>query len=122
MEELVAKLIEDLQTLEKNLSSTADLEERASRAGALLSATQIKLDTVKKELLSSNDELFKQRAIAVEKHNKEIYTKQGELRDLVDLIAVAKKHLTDTQIALQTTKEQHTKFADDLLKKKKAIA
>lgn len=117
MLEQVTAIIKDLQILEAKLTTMTDLDDRISRAQAHLTSVTSQLKTNQDLLKKGIGELAAARDAEKKAHEADLYAKQGELRDLHDMIAKSKEELAVVQRDIVDAQKKH----EDLIKVNRGI-
>ncbi len=85
MKDLVKQMMAGLGDLSAKLDETESVEDRLSRGKAELEMTQKALKEAKDELGKATAGLSEAQVANAKRHDEEIFKKQGELRDLVEM-------------------------------------
>jgi len=101
-EELVKRVRADLDNLVGTLGNLANLEDRISRAKAECESMEDKAKHIKAELESATAGLARAQVENQRRYEQEMFTKQGELRDLHERTNNMKAKLTAVNQELAT--------------------
>ena len=121
MHEEIGLFAEKLKVLQSDVAKLGDLQERLSRTQAVLDRTEHRLAEAKVELGGSEEALAKIKSDAAKKHEAEMYVKQGELRDLTNMVESVKRELAVALTDLKNAQEKHEKLIKSIKTIEKAF-
>jgi chromosome segregation ATPase len=90
-------IIAGLHKLRDGLATIGDLEERAVRAKADLDSVNKSLAEAKRNLADAQMHLTKAHVDAQRRYEQEIYTKQGQLKDLSSRVDARQVEVTEVE-------------------------
>ena len=102
----VDAIIAELQKLSDSLGMISDLEDRASRAQADLDSVNKTLADAKRDLNDTQMNLTKAHVDAQRRYEQEIYTKQGQLRDLTQRLDARQTEVKQVEDDLTAKRSQ----------------
>ena len=105
-QELVDKAVADLQSLSAELKAIGNLEERAVRAKADLDSVSKALSSAKAEMKEVDAGLTVAQKDAQRRFDLDMFTKQGELKELVARIDALKAQAAGLTTEVDTKGQQ----------------
>jgi chromosome segregation ATPase len=104
----VEKIIADLQALAEALGDASSLSELTARAKADYESCQKALKQIKTEVQEAKSGLSQAQSAAEARFKQDMFTKQGELRDLTQRVEAVRTELQKLTIEFNTKTAQLT--------------
>ena len=120
--EIVDRMMNDLRKFREVLVEMDNLEDRRTRSKAECESTEEKAKIIKNELASATAGLARAQVDNQRRYEQEMFTKQGELRDLNERVSILKMQLTELNVAVTNKGNELAQINSSLAEVKRKFA
>jgi chromosome segregation ATPase len=120
--EIVDRMMNDLRKFREVLTEMDNLEDRRTRSKAECESMEEKAKIIKNELDSATAGLARAQVDNQRRYEQEMFTKQGELRDLNERVGILKMQLTELNVAVTNKGNELAQINSSLAEVKRKFA